>query len=127
MARFRCNMTSGGGGSSVKSGSTEATSRNNDIVIPTGLTSITRFIWYANRSASATADYINYVSYDSNIHPGAYDTGWNYTNAYGGTNVAINTNTSNCTKIASISGGTVTLHTPNNAYGDVAAGRWFAE
>ena len=126
MALFRCTSGTTSGGSAYTD-TTEQVDRNTDLVIPTGLTTITRFIWYAECKYANYADKIHFVLYDSAIHPNGYDAGWNYDNCYGVTNGSFNQNHDSTAKIVSISGGTVTLHTYNNSICQFKAGKWFAE
>lgn len=121
MAYFRCSQSGGG---NIKSGTTAATSRNTDIVIDTGLSSVSKFVWWAKRTG--TYAHIQIVMVDNAIYSNKYNANCLGTSA-SASNVAFGTQTQNTCMVKSISGGVVTLNTFNSTYCDVQAGVWYAE
>lgn len=114
---------SGSSGGNVKSGTTASTAQNTDIVIDTGLSTVSKFVWWAKRNGFNN---IQIVNVDNSIFQDKYNSNLLGTSA-SSVNVAFGTATQNTVMVKSISGGVVTLHTYNSAMGNVDGGVWFAE
>ena len=120
------NPSNGGGGSSVKSGTTEAAAKNTDIVINTGVSNIKHFVWMAKVSGS---NYMQTVEYNDDAFSNKYNAGCLGTSA-STANTAFGTASQNTCMIASdtdLANGTIKIHTYNSNYGAVEAGIWMAE
>ena len=125
MAKFKCNMASGGGGSSIKSGTTEAASPSETITINTGLSTISKFVWMA---VTNNGTYRTMIAYDKNVSTTTCDCaciGLNAGSHQKNIGAAV---VAQVPSLTSISGGTIVLTMASgNLAGTVKAGYWYAE
>lgn len=120
---FAPMMAAASGGGSAKSGTTNATSVNEQIAIDTGLTSISKFVWFAMNNNNNAQQIITYDA----------DLGSVFTTAFPATSAGYckrpigSAVTSTNPTVVSVSGGTITIKMASGSgYGNCKAGVWYA-